>query len=82
MLGEFQEIPDPFDPNSDKNKMKYRLQPASPEQPPLEVEFIQIDGLWKLNTIIDPALKPWPLPAEETTPPAEPAPVDGATGVP
>lgn len=29
--------------------------------PSLEVEFVQIDGLWKLNTIIDPALKPWPL---------------------
>jgi tRNA A-37 threonylcarbamoyl transferase component Bud32 len=49
---------------------------------PIEVDFIQVDGLWKLNTIIDPALKPWPLPAEEPTPPAEATPVDGATGVP
>ena len=32
--------------------------------PPLEVEFVQIDGLWKLDTIIDPALKPWPLVGE------------------
>ena len=49
---------------------------------PIEVDFVQIDGLWKLNTIIDPALKPWPLPAEESTPPAEATPADGATGVP
>jgi serine/threonine protein kinase len=49
---------------------------------PVKVVVLQIDGLWKLNTIIDPALKPWPLPAEEPTPPAEPVPVDGATGVP
>ena len=32
--------------------------------PPLDVEFVQIDGLWKLNAIIDPALKPWPLVGE------------------
>ena len=36
--------------------------------PTLEVEFVQIDGLWKLDTIIDPALKPWPLVDEPSTP--------------
>jgi hypothetical protein len=45
---------------------------------PITLHCLQIDGLWKLNTIIDPALKPWPLPAEEPTPPAEATPVDGA----
>lgn len=35
--------------------------------PPLEVEFVQIIGLWKLDTIIDPALKPWPLVDEPST---------------
>jgi hypothetical protein len=45
---------------------------------PVKVVLIQINGLWKLNTIIDPAMKPWPLPAEEPTPPAEATPVDGA----
>ena len=49
---------------------------------PIQIHFVKIDGLWKLNTIIDPALKPWPLPTEEPTPPAEAVPVDGATGVP
>ena len=78
-IGEFQEIPLDRD---GPEVMKYRLQPASPDQQPLELDIIQIDGLWKLNTIIDPALKPWPLPAEEPTPPAEAVPVDGATGVP
>ena len=55
---------------------------ARADQQALELDIIQVDGLWKLNTIIDPALKPWPLPAEELTPPAEATPVDGATGVP
>ena len=32
--------------------------------PPLHVEFVQIDGNWKLDSIIDPALKPWPLVGE------------------
>lgn len=50
--------------------------------PPVKFVVLQIDGLWKLNTIIDPALKPWPLPAEEPTPPEEAVPADGATGVP
>ena len=36
--------------------------------PPFEVEFVQFDGLWKLNTIIDPALKPWPLTDNPPTP--------------
>ncbi len=77
-LGKFEEVPDRSGP---KGAMRYVLQPASPDQPPLELDIIQIDGLWKLNTIIDPAMKPWPLPAEETAPPAEPIPVDGATGL-
>ena len=30
--------------------------------PPVVVRLLQLDGvLWKLDTIIDPALKPWPL---------------------
>jgi hypothetical protein len=78
-IGEFEEIPLDRD---GPEVMKYRLQPASPDQQPLELDVIQVDGLWKLNTIIDPALKPWPLPAEEPTPPTEATPVDGATGVP
>ena len=78
-IGEFEEIPLDRD---GPEVMKYRLQPASPDQQPLELDIIQIDGLWKLNTIIDPALKPWPLPAEEPTPPAEATPLDGATSVP
>ncbi len=49
---------------------------------PIQIHFVKIDGLWKLNTVIDPAMKPWPLPAEEPTPPVEAIPVDGATGVP
>ena len=49
---------------------------------PIQIHFVKINGLWKLNSILDPALKPWPLPAEEPTPPAEAIPVDGATGVP
>ncbi len=49
---------------------------------PITVHTLQIDGLWKLNTIIDPALKPWPLPAEEATPPVEPVPGDAATELP
>lgn len=28
---------------------------------PIQIHFAKIDGLWKLNTIIDPALKPWPI---------------------
>jgi len=36
--------------------------------PPFEVEFVQFDGLWKINTIIDPALKPWPLPENPPLP--------------
>ena len=48
----------------------------------ITVHILQIDGLWKLNTIIDPALKPWPLPAEEATPPVEPVPGDAATELP
>jgi len=79
-FGEIEEVPDRTKP--DKGAKKYRLQPASPDQQPLELDIIQIDGLWKLNSIIDPALKPWPLPTEEPTPPAEATPVDGATGVP
>ncbi len=79
-IGEFEEVPDRTKP--EKDAKKYVLQPALPDQPPLELDIIQIDGLWKLNTIIDPAMKPWPLPAEEPTPPAEANPVDGATGVP
>jgi serine/threonine protein kinase len=79
-FGDFEEVPDRTKP--DKGAKKYRLQPASPDQQPLDLDFIQVDGLWKLNTIIDAALKPWPLPAEEPTPPAEATPVDGATGVP
>ena len=78
-FGEFEEVPDRTKP--EKGAKKYRLQPASPDQPPLELDIIQIDGLWKLNTIIDPAMKPWPLPEEKTVPPAEPVPVGGATGV-
>ena len=78
--GEFEEVPDRTKP--DKGAKKYRLQPASPDQQPLELNIIQVGGLWKLNTVIDPALKPWPLPAEEPTPPAEAGPVDGATGLP
>ncbi|MEJ7593385.1 MAG: hypothetical protein WKF77_17725 [Planctomycetaceae bacterium] len=35
---------------------------------PITVHTIQIDGLWKLNTIIDPALKPWPLVDYPSTP--------------
>jgi tRNA A-37 threonylcarbamoyl transferase component Bud32 len=49
---------------------------------PFQIHFVKIDGLWKLNSITDPALKPWPLPAEEPTLPVEATPVDGATGVP
>ncbi len=82
LWGKLEEIPAHADSVGDNTQMKYRLQPASPDQPPLELDIIQIDGLWKLNTIIDPAMKPWPLPAEELTPPAEATPVDGATGVP
>jgi len=78
-LGEFQEIPVL---REGAKVTIYCLQPTTPDQPPLELDIIQIDGLWKLNTIIDPAMKPWPLPVEEPAPPAEPAPVDGATGVP
>ena len=43
------------------------------------LERLKQTKIWKLNSIIDPALKPWPLPAEEPTPPAEKNPVDGAT---
>jgi hypothetical protein len=82
LWGKLEEIPAHADSVGDNTQMKYRLQPASPDQPPLELDIIQVDGLWKLNTIIDPALKPWPLPTEEPTPPAEATPVDGATGVP
>ncbi len=64
-IGEFEEVPDRTGP---KGAMKYRLQPASPEQQPLELDIVEIDGLWKLNTIIDPALKPWPLVDEPSTP--------------
>ncbi len=70
-IGKFEEVPDRTMPTG---AMKYRFQPASPDQPPLELDIIQIDGLWKLNTIIDPALKPWPLPVEETMPQDEAAP--------
>jgi hypothetical protein len=36
---------------------------------PVEVRLLQIDGaLWKIDTIIDPALKPWPLIDEPLTP--------------
>lgn len=79
MLGEFQEI---VVDRARPELKKYHLQPVSPDQPPLELAIIQIDGLWKLNTIIDPALKPWPLPAEEATPPVEPVPGDAATELP
>jgi hypothetical protein len=82
LWGKLEEIPAHADSVGDNTQMKYRLKPASPDQPPLELDIIQVDGLWKLNTIIDPALKPWPLPTEEPTPPAEATPVDGATGVP
>ena len=79
-FGEFEEVPDRAKP--EKGAKKYRLQPASPDQQPLELDIIQINGLWKLNTIIDPAMKPWPLPVEELTPPAEATAVDGAAGLP
>jgi hypothetical protein len=54
---------------------------------PIQTHFAKIDGLWKLNSIIDPALKPWPLPTEEPTPPVEAAPeeaapVEGASAAP
>jgi hypothetical protein len=73
-LGEFQEIP-VWREGADVTI--YRLRATSPYQQPLELDIIQVDGLWKLNTIIDPAMKPWPLPTEEPTPPAEATPVDG-----
>jgi hypothetical protein len=83
-IGEFQEIPLDRD---GPEVMTYRLQPASPDQQPLQLDIIQIDGLWKLNSLIDPALKPWPLSAEEPTPPVEAAPeeaapVEGASAAP
>ena len=80
-----QTLSDPEPPRSESAPLTPRLQLswASPRDlPSLEVEFLLIDGLWKLNTIIDPALKPWPRPVEEKKPPADEAPAGGATGVP
>ena len=40
--------------------------------PSVEVRLLQLDVvLWKLDTIIDPALKPWPLVGEPSTPETE-----------
>jgi hypothetical protein len=53
-------------PNSQKGLWTWQS-PAG--QPPVEIEFIAIDGLWKIDTVFDPAFSPSPV---VTAPPDAP----------
>jgi len=43
-------------PNSQKGQWTWEI-PAG--LPPLEIEFLSIDGLWKIDTLVDPSISPW-----------------------